>query len=101
MPLGGNLLGTQPARTLLPLPEKPYRSLHYYERADRPLFAGRDGDVIRVARMLGDAGTRLLVLHGESGCGKSSFLRPACSRTWRRSASVTAVCAIERRMRKR
>jgi hypothetical protein len=42
---------------------------------DRPLVAGRDGDVIRVARMLGDADTRRLVLRGESGCGKSSFLQ--------------------------
>src|SRR5205085_346314 len=52
-----------------------YRSLHYFERGDRALFAGRDGDVLRFARILGDAGTRLMVLHGESGCGKSSFLR--------------------------
>jgi formylglycine-generating enzyme required for sulfatase activity/tetratricopeptide (TPR) repeat protein len=75
VPLGGNLLGAQQTFLPLPLPEKPYRSLHYYERVDRPLFAGREGDVIRVARMLGAPDTRMLVLHGESGCGKSSFLR--------------------------
>jgi WD40 repeat protein/tetratricopeptide (TPR) repeat protein len=47
----------------------------YYDRGDRALFAGRDGDVRRFARLLDEPGTRLLVLHGESGVGKSSFLR--------------------------
>jgi WD40 repeat protein len=64
-----------PADGLPPLPEKPYRSLMYYDRGDRALFAGRDGDVRRFARLLDEPGTRLLVLHGESGVGKSSFLR--------------------------
>ena len=60
---------------LLPLPGDPYRSLAYYEREHRALFAGRDRDVERFAVMLDDPGSRLLVLHGESGAGKSSFLR--------------------------
>jgi WD40 repeat protein len=59
----------------LPLPKHPYRSLSYYDRDDRALFAGRDGDVLRFARILDESATRVLVLHGESGCGKSSFLR--------------------------
>jgi WD40 repeat protein len=71
---GGRNLGPQAAPREVPLPEKPYRSLRYYTRAERALFAGRDGDVARFGRILDDAGTRLLVLHGESGCGKSSFL---------------------------
>jgi hypothetical protein len=57
------------------LPERPYRSLSSYDRDDRALFAGRDGDVLRFAHILDESATRVLVLHGESGCGKSSFLR--------------------------
>jgi formylglycine-generating enzyme required for sulfatase activity len=60
---------------LPPLPEEPYRSLAYYDRPDRALFAGREDDVERFATLLDDASTRILVLHGESGVGKSSFLR--------------------------
>jgi hypothetical protein len=57
-----------------PLPDEPYPSLAYYERKDRALFAGRDEDTERFATMLDDAETRILILHGESGVGKSSFL---------------------------
>jgi WD40 repeat protein len=49
--------------------------LHYYDQDDRALFAGRDADVRRFARVLDEPGTCILVLHGESGTGKSSFLR--------------------------
>ena len=58
-----------------PLPDKPYPSLSYYERSDRALFAGRDNDVERFGKLLDESSTRFLVLHGESGVGKSSFLR--------------------------
>ena len=58
-----------------PLPSHPYRSLSHYDRADRDLFVGRDLDVNRFSLMLDHASTRILVLHGESGVGKSSFLR--------------------------
>src|SRR5262249_11199387 len=59
----------------LKLPDLPYPSLAYYDREHQALFAGRDDDVLRFARMLDDARTRVLLLHGESGVGKSSFLR--------------------------
>jgi len=57
------------------LPAQPYRSLSYYDRADRALFTGRDGDIVRFAATLDRSDTRILILHGESGLGKSSFLR--------------------------
>ena len=57
------------------LPAQPYRSLGYYDRADRALFTGRDGDIVRFAATLDRSDTRILILHGESGLGKSSFLR--------------------------
>ena len=69
-PLGA---GDVAAVDLPPLPDDPYRSLAYYDRQDRALFAGRDDDVERFATLLDDADTRILVLHGESGVGKSSF----------------------------
>src|SRR5262249_31127904 len=56
-----------------PLPEAPYRSLASYDRAHRALFAGRDADVSRFAQVLDEPATRVLVLQGESGVGKSSF----------------------------
>lgn len=59
----------------MPLPEEPYKSLDYYVHDDRALFAGRDDDVQRFSQLLDDGRTKLLVLHGESGIGKSSFLR--------------------------
>ena len=59
----------------LPLPEHPYRSLGMYDREHRALFVGRDDDVLRFSVVLDDPRTRLMLLHGESGVGKSSFLR--------------------------
>jgi hypothetical protein len=52
-----NLIGRQSLKgkegaapgSLLPLPDHPYRSLNYYRREHRALFAGRDGDVERFA----------------------------------------------------
>ena len=49
--------------------------LAYYDYTDRLLFTGRDADVVRFAATLDRPDTRILVLHGESGIGKSSFLR--------------------------
>ena len=58
-----------------PLPEQPYRSLAFYDEKDRILFTGRDADIVRFAATLDRPDTRILILHGESGIGKSSFLR--------------------------
>jgi WD40 repeat protein len=74
VPVPGIEMG-RPAAAPPPLPKHPYRSLSYFDRDDRALFAGRDGDVLCFARILDESATRVLVLHGESGCGKSSFLR--------------------------
>lgn len=57
------------------LPAEPYRSLGYYDVADRALFTGRDTDIVRFAATLDQSDTRILILQGESGIGKSSFLR--------------------------
>jgi WD40 repeat protein len=68
-----------PAPLVIPpgdsLPEQPYRSFQHFDRGDRALFAGRDADVLSFSQILNEAGTRLMLLHGESGVGKTSFLR--------------------------
>jgi WD40 repeat protein len=72
---GRALGGTADAKVPPPLlPPKPYPSLAYYDSAYRALFAGREGDVQLFTDLLGAPDTRLLVLHGQSGVGKSSFL---------------------------
>ena len=72
------------------------RGIAYYDYTDRLLFTGRDADVVRFAATLDRPDTRILVLHGESGIGKSSFLRAGVSTTWKRSVSATASCAMPR-----
>ena len=56
-------------------PEKPYRGLNYFRPEDRALLAGREADVASCAELLANPETRVLLLHGSTGCGKSSFLR--------------------------
>jgi WD40 repeat protein len=58
-----------------PLPETPYRPLVPYDREDRALFVGRDGDTAAVADLLDAPGARIVLVHGRSGIGKSSLLR--------------------------
>lgn len=53
----------------------PYKGLMYYMPDDAELFAGRERDAEEVVRQLSSGTTRLLLLHGFTACGKSSFLR--------------------------
>jgi hypothetical protein len=57
------------------LPAAPYPGLRPFEKEEWPIFFGRErmADAV-VARLLGQ---RVLVLHGDSGCGKSSLVRAA------------------------
>jgi len=56
-------------------PEHPYKGLSYYGPDDVLLFAGRKQDVERIAPILGHPSVRILIMHGRTGCGKTSFLR--------------------------
>jgi hypothetical protein len=56
-------------------PPDPYKGLTYYGERDVPLFAGREGDITAVSGKIGLGHVRILLLHGMTGCGKSSFLR--------------------------
>jgi hypothetical protein len=56
-------------------PAVPYKGLRFYGEEDVPLFAGRDEDIDSVCELIGLGNIRILLLHGMTGCGKSSFLR--------------------------
>jgi hypothetical protein len=56
-------------------PEHPYLGLAQYGAKDSLLFAGRERHVDACAEIIAQAQTRILLLHGQTGCGKSSFLR--------------------------
>ena len=56
-------------------PELPYKGLEYYGAKDARLFSQRETDIAECAQLLGVFSTKLLLLHGRSGSGKSSFIR--------------------------
>ncbi len=56
-------------------PPTPYKGLSFYGPEDVPLFAGREDDVAQCADAVAARETRILILQGATGCGKSSFLR--------------------------
>ncbi|MGO4440416.1 nSTAND1 domain-containing NTPase [Rhizobium sp. RAF56] len=56
-------------------PDQPYKGLNFFRESDAPLFTERDFDVRDCGMLLGQFSTRVLLLHGNSGAGKSSFLR--------------------------
>src|SRR5881394_1932794 len=62
-------------RTREEWPNDPYKGLANYELEDEVLFAGRNVEIDACAQLLAGAQTKLLILHGQTGCGKSSFLR--------------------------
>lgn len=52
---------------------QPYPGLRYYQMKLAGIFAGRERDVEKCASKLLES--QVLILHGRTGCGKSSFLR--------------------------
>jgi hypothetical protein len=52
---------------------RPYRGLSFYEEDDESIFAGREREVEQCYHLL--MTSHILLLHGKTGCGKSSFLR--------------------------
>ncbi len=65
--------GTAPA---LPAPAVPYVGVRSYEVHEARQFVGRTRDVDAVTRLIADSARwRLILLHGMTGAGKSSFLK--------------------------
>jgi hypothetical protein len=56
------------------LPAKPFKNLYYYTAADAEIFFGRCRAILEVLQLLDEAKEPLLLLHGGTGVGKSSFL---------------------------
>lgn len=56
-------------------PPLPYKGLDYYNHRDWMLFAERSAETVACGELLGNCGTKLLLVHGPTGTGKSSFLR--------------------------
>jgi hypothetical protein len=62
-------------RRILKWPQDPYKGLNYFLTADAPLFGQREEETEEVAVLLTNFDLRVLLLHGGTGTGKSSFLR--------------------------
>jgi hypothetical protein len=60
------------------VPETPYKGLSFYTEQDAPFFFGRERDTQVVTANL--MASRLTLLYGESGVGKSSLLRAGMGR---------------------
>jgi Novel STAND NTPase 1 len=56
-------------------PRDPYKGLNYFAASDAPLFGQRDVEIDEATRLLYSFDTRVVLLHGGTGTGKSSFLR--------------------------
>jgi TIR domain len=71
--------GLDPTTFPFPSDQRPYPGFAYLEEAQAAVFFGRDAQIVRgldEIRRLARAGvTRMLVILGASGSGKSSFLR--------------------------
>ena len=71
----------QPKSSLPPVPiphaspDAPYKGLLSFGEGDVALLAGRELDIRRCAGVLASPHAKTLLLHGKTGCGKSSFLR--------------------------
>jgi hypothetical protein len=58
---------------LAPLPPEPYPGLRWFESSEWAIFFGREPMIDEVIARLLDR--QLVVVHGSSGCGKSSLIR--------------------------
>jgi hypothetical protein len=71
-------------RPQIALPETPYKGLSYYSEQDAPFFFGREHEKQVITANL--MASRLTLLYGESGVGKSSLLRAGVARHLRETA---------------
>ena len=56
-------------------PPIPYKGLASFEMEDEPLLTGRNDDILECFNFLNQDARRILMMHGASGAGKSSFLK--------------------------
>ena len=77
------------------LPAAPYPLFGQYDESRRAFFRGRSADVRAVADLLHQPGLRVLLLHGETGVGKSSLLRAGLIPFLRERAADHFAFAVE------
>ena len=75
MALGSGTLPQSMSEHAVAWPSEPYKGLEFFSSTDVPLFSQREDDIEDCAARIDDFTTRVLILHGLSGMGKSSFLR--------------------------
>lgn len=68
-----NIAGETGASFIVPLPTQPYPGLRPFEKAEWPIFFGRERMTDAIVSLV--LTKQLLVIHGDSGCGKSSLIR--------------------------
>jgi hypothetical protein len=64
-----------PATSSATWPVDPYRGLNFFTAADALLFGQRDSEIDVCSELVQNLRTRMLLVHGRSGTGKSSFIR--------------------------
>ncbi len=74
-------------------PVSPYKFLDYFEPEDADLFFGRDQEIRQLQRKFHAAS--LLILHGESGTGKTSLIRAGLPRLSPESYVLVYVRALQ------
>src|SRR3954468_15685561 len=76
-------------------PEQPYRGLNFFTAADAPLFSERDEEIGICSELVGSLRTRMLLLHGRSGTGKSSFIRAGLVPRLLEQEAVASLTALD------
>ena len=81
---GRTSAATTPGAPPHDLPDSPYKGLSHYSEQDAPFFFGRKRETqVVIANFMA---SRLTLIYGESGVGKSSLLRAGVSRQLREMA---------------
>ena len=57
------------------LPNSPYKDLISYDQSDVEIFAGRSEEIYKFFEIINNFEENVIILHGQSGVGKSSFLK--------------------------
>ena len=73
------------------LPDRPYKALASFTAADAAIFSGRMEESQRLTNRI--LAHRVVVLHGESGSGKTSLLQAGVSPLLAQQRAALALCA--------
>lgn len=74
------------------LPDRPYKALTSFTAADAAIFSGRTEESQRLTNRI--LAHRVVVLHGESGSGKTSLLQAGVSPLLAQQRAALALCTL-------